>query len=89
MCHFEAFKRKVIKMKKVVKFVKRYCVYIGIAIAIIAALIACFSILHNIATAERGYNAIGGEIFIFAVPYIIYAIHRNTKDTKEIIKKER
>lgn len=35
-----------------------------------AVLIYGYTALHNIATAERGYNAIGGEIFIFLIPFL-------------------
>ena len=76
-------------MKRVVKFIKRYCVYILLVVAALAVLIGGYLILHHIATAERGYEAIGGEICVFFVPLIIYAIHRNIKDTKEALRDEK
>ena len=38
-----------------------------------SALIIGFILLNDIATAERGYDAIGGEIAIFALPVLWWA----------------
>lgn len=45
-------------------------------------LICGYLVVHYLATLERGYNATGGEIFIFLVPFLICAI----KDTVTYMK---
>lgn len=40
---------------------------------LIAVLIFGYIVLHDIATAERGYNAIGGEATIFLLPLLWWA----------------
>ena len=40
--------------------------------------------LHKLATAERGYNAIGGEIFMFLIPFFVWIAPEIKKSIKEI-----
>lgn len=69
-------------MKKIKRFLKKYCLYF--AAAVIAAILSVmnFDLLHEIATLERGYEAIGGELAAFLVPFIAYVIYRNIKDAR-------
>lgn len=66
---------------------KRIIIYSLIALLITGATIGGYILLHNIATAHRGYEAIGGEIAVFAVPFLIIALCKNKKDTENIFKK--
>lgn len=40
--------------------------------------------LHKLATVERGYNAIGGELFAFSVPLFVWVAPEIKKSIKEI-----
>ena len=40
--------------------------------------------LHKLATAERGYNAIGGEMFMFLMPFFVWVAPEIKKSIKEI-----
>ena len=40
--------------------------------------------LHKLATIERGYNAIGGEIFMFLIPFFVWIAPEIKKTIKEI-----
>lgn len=71
---------------KVVKIVKKYGKKVLLAVSVVVAIILGYLMLHDIATAQRCYEAIGGEIFVFFVPYLIYSIIENVKDTKEAYK---
>lgn len=73
-------------MKKFVKFMRKNFKKILIAAVVIAAVFIGYDILHNIATAERGYDAIGGEIFIFLLPYLIKTVIETAKDTAAVLK---
>lgn len=68
------------------KFMKKYFKKALLATAIIAALCIGYAILHAIATAERHYNAVGGEIFIFLLPYIISVAIKTAKEIKAMFK---
>lgn len=70
---------------KVLKIVKKYKAILLI-IAIVAAVFAGYSGLHDIATGVRGYEAVGGEIFVFILPFLIYVTVCNFKDTVNVYK---
>lgn len=41
----------------------------GVAYALVCALsVGLFILGHDVATAARGYEAMGGEVFAFAIP---------------------
>lgn len=40
--------------------------------------------LHKLATAERGYSAIGGEMFMFLIPFFVWIAPEIKKSIKEI-----
>ncbi len=42
------------------------------AILTVVAAIAAYILLHKIGTAERGYEAIGGEIFALLIPVFVW-----------------
>lgn len=84
MSRYETYLRKVIKMKK---FLKRNYKTILLAVAVIIATIVCFNSAHNFATAQRHCNALGGEIFILLIPYLVWIYYQNYKDTVRARKK--
>ena len=65
-------KRILKQFKQVLRFLKEYYKPILIGLFLAAVLIYGYTLLHNIATTERGYNAIGGEIFIFLIPFLYW-----------------
>ena len=65
---------------------KKIILYVLLAVLAVAAMIIGYEVLHAFATAERGHEAIGGEIAVFFIPYIVYMFRRNIKDTKECFK---
>lgn len=60
-------------MKKFLKFLKENYKPILKGLILACVLICGYEVLHNIATEQRGYNAIGGEIFVFFVPFLWWA----------------
>lgn len=40
--------------------------------------------LNKLATVERGYNAIGGEMFMFLIPFFVWVAPEIKKSIKEI-----
>lgn len=57
------------------------------AILLAVCLVVIFNVLHFFATLERGYQAVGGEILIFALPILWYAIKDTANEIKESNKK--
>ena len=55
------------------KFIEANCRTIIKVLIWASVLIIGFIVAHNLATAERGYDAIGGEITIFALPVLWWA----------------
>lgn len=56
------------------KFFKKYGKKIILFVVITAATIAAYIAAHEFATFERGYEAIGGEMFIPLLPALIWLI---------------
>lgn len=52
------------------EYIKRNYRSILEAAAVMAATLLIYVLLHKAGTAARGYQAIGGEIFAFAIPFI-------------------
>lgn len=53
------------------RFIKRHGKGTMSAVGITAATIAVYLFAHDTATVQRGYEAIGGEIFIFLIPAFV------------------
>ena len=51
--------------------------------ALTAVGILLYYILHGQATAERGYEAIGGEVFALFIPGLWYIIETSFRDWKQ------
>ena len=75
-------------MKKLISYVihnrKTICEKIAL---FILALIA-YELAHNAGTAERGYEAIGGEIFIPVLVFFAPQIFDTIKETFKIVKEK-
>ena len=71
---------------KALKIVKKHYKSVLLIVAVVGILYFCFSLIHDIATAQRGYEAVGGEIFIFLLPYLVYVAVQNFKDAADIKK---
>ena len=72
--------------KCIEKFIKKnwYKIIAGIVTAM--TLIALYRTTHDTATQQRGYEAIGGEIFILAIPAFAYIVKRNYDDLKKMLE---
>lgn len=63
------------------KIKRNYIRYALKLLGIAALTIACFMWGHELATAERGYQAVGGELVFFLLPYFLW-IAPKLKDSK-------
>ena len=68
--------KRVKKIKIIKKCIKWFCV---LTISVIA-----FVVTHKIATSDRGYNALGGEVFMLMIPFFVWAAPEIKKSIKEI-----
>lgn len=65
------------------KFLKRNGQAILKGLLLSVATIVVFELFHNAATMERaGIDAIGGEIFVFLIPFFAYLVMKR-KEEKE------
>ena len=46
--------------------------------------VIAFIVMHKIATTDRGYNAFGGEMFMFLIPFFVWIAPEVKKSIKEI-----
>lgn len=69
---------------KVIKFLKaNKKVILKWSFVFVLAVVA-FVGFHKLATVERGYNAIGGELFAFSLPLFVWVAPEIKKSIKEI-----
>ena len=69
---------------KVIKFLKSNKKVILKWSFVFVLSVVAFLGLHKLATVERGYNAIGGEIFMFLIPFFVWIAPEIKKSIKEI-----
>lgn len=50
---------------------------------VIVITIAAYIFAHDMATAERGYKAIGGEAFLFLIPLLMSIGAKTKRDLQE------
>ena len=82
-------KRKAINLKcKIKDFFKRHRKGVT-AILLSALLFISFLFLNRLAEAERGYKAIGGEVFIFFLPFIIVSLKNCICDLIDTLKRNK
>jgi hypothetical protein len=49
-----------------------------------------YVVLHKIATSQRAYDAIGGEIFMFLIPFFVWIapeIKKSIKEFKDVLSR--
>lgn len=68
---------------KVIKLLKENWKWILKWTFVFALSIVAFVVLHKLATIERGYNAYGGEIFMFLIPLFVWVTPEIKKTIKE------
>ena len=69
---------------KFIKFLKENKKWILKWFFVILLSVVAFLGLHKLATVERGYNAIGGEMFMFLIPFFVWIAPEIKKSIKEI-----
>ena len=69
---------------KVIKFLKENWKWILKWVFVFVLSAVAFILLHKLATIERGYNAIGGEMFMFLIPFFVWVAPKIKKSIKEI-----
>lgn len=80
-------KSKILKYK-IKTFLKRHRKALT-AVLLSALLLISFFILNGLAEAERGYKAIGGEVFIFFLPFIIVSLKNCICDLIDTLKRNK
>lgn len=73
-------------MKKIKRFLRKNLIELSLWFVGGLVFMWIYHLIHEVATQHRGYEAIGGEIFWFALPFIIYVIYVTAKDTFDICK---
>lgn len=68
-------------MKKFFK--KNYKCIIKWLIVLLASVLL-YKLCHYVATLDRGYEAIGGEMFMFLIPFFVWVAPEIKKSIKEI-----
>ena len=53
-------------------------------ILVFAISVTAFVVTHKIATSDRGYNALGGEVFMLMIPFFVWIVPEIKKSIKEI-----
>lgn len=69
---------------KVIKFLKANKKVILKWSFLFVLSVAAFVGLNKLAAVERGYNAIGGEMFMFLIPFFVWVAPEIKKSIKEI-----
>ena len=69
---------------KVIKFLKANKKMILKWFFVLVLAGVTFAGFHKLATVERGYNAIGGETFMFLIPFFVWVAPEVKKSIKEI-----
>lgn len=66
------------------KFFKRNYKFIIKWSVVLLASVMFYKFCHYIATLDRGYEAIGGEAFMFLIPFFVWVAPEIKKSIKEI-----
>ena len=69
---------------KFIKFLKENKKWILKWLFVIMLSVVAFIGFHKLATLERGYDAIGGEMFMFLIPFFVWIAPEIKKSIKEI-----
>ena len=63
--------------KKNLKFIIKWAVVLLVSVLL-------YKLCHHIATLDRGYEAFGGEMFMFLIPFFVWIAPEFKKSLKEI-----
>ena len=66
------------------KFFKKNLKFIIKWADVLLASVMFYNICHYVATLDRGYEAIGGEMFMFLIPFFVWVAPEIKKSIKEI-----
>ena len=66
------------------KFFKKNLRFIIKWAIVLFASVMLYKLCHYVATLDRGYEAIGGEMFMFLIPFFVWIAPEIKKSTKEI-----
>lgn len=69
---------------KFIKFLKENKKWILKWFFVIMLSVVAFIGFHKLATLERGYDAVGGEMFMFLIPFFVWVTPEIKKSIKEI-----
>lgn len=67
------------KKAKKIKMIKKCIKWVFV----LAISVTVFIVTHKIATSDRGYNALGGEVFMLAIPFFVWIAPEIKKSIKE------
>lgn len=73
------------RRRKIKAYLKRHRTGI-IATLIIAGLFIVYLYLNGLGEAWRGYSAIGGEAFVFLIPFLVVSIKECVDDLIDLFK---
>ena len=71
------------------KFYKKHRKGILIVFIIVISMCFMYEVLHEVATHQRGYEAIGGEFFILFYPLILLSLRDSLKGIKDAMKEDK
>ena len=66
------------------KFFKKNYKFIIKWLIVLLAAVMFYKVWHYVATLDRGYEAIGGEMFMFLIPLFVWIAPEIKKSIKEI-----
>ena len=70
--------------KKNYKFIIKWLVVLSVSVML-------YKLCHYIATLDRGYEAIGGEMFMFLIPFFVWVapeIKKSIKEFKDVLSRQ-
>lgn len=66
------------------RFFKKNLKFIIKWVVVLLASVMFYKVCHYVATFDRGYEAFGGEMFMFLIPFFVWAAPEIKKTIKEI-----
>ena len=72
------------------RFFKKNLKFIIKWVVVLLASVMFYKVCHYVATFDRGYEAIGGEIFMFLIPYFVWVapeIKKSIKEFKDVLSR--
>lgn len=84
--------KRLILKRRVKAFLKKHRDSVKLILTVLKTVIAgayllgFYLVLHTLATQQRGYEAVGGEILVFLLPIIIVCVRDGIHDLFDIFK---